>query len=472
MNEKVNIGALQAIMGVGGKTLTNSAQSTESSMQSFGNVFAGITMKSVTVEQAGNEETMQIPFEMIQQLFDAKSPEELELVLQAIPGYENIEFSKEMGSIGSIANVEDLAKILSIGPGKLIETLKEAIGQAVQSVDQMEALKKVFNISSGIEEVTVLNETADKAIKELKKTVEQILDELTITTDIWAILNAIDEVGQRFFNNLNDAVSNVLTKEDAVDVLLFLKAIELAAPKTDMTLPIEQKMFSFQSMIQSASEQFQQLTQSLNVSKPEVMQFIQQPNFIVVVQSDASSSTSDENATQKQAEMTNHNTNSGNTVVTQTRTEFSIPQTDSAGSSRSEALMREMQMLFKRSNFGQVGGSTRMLIKLYPEHLGQIRIELHETNGVLTARILASTALAKGMLDSQMHQLRNALAQQNLQVERIDVTQSIQESSKNEREQAFNEQFNREQKEESKQNNSSSGDDEMSFEEFMIELEV
>ena len=112
-----------------------------------------------------------------------------------------------------------------------------------------------------------------------------------------------------------------------------------------------------------------------------------------------------------------------------------------------------------------------MLIKLYPEHLGQIRIELHETNGVLSARILASTALAKGMLDSQMHQLRNALAQQNLQVERIDVTQSIQETSKNDREQAFNEQFKREQQEESNKDNSQT-EEEMTFDEFMIELEV
>ena len=125
----------------------------------------------------------------------------------------------------------------------------------------------------------------------------------------------------------------------------------------------------------------------------------------------------------------------------------------------------------KRSNFGQVGGTNRMLIKLYPEHLGQIRIELLETNGIMTARILASTAFAKGMLDSQLHQLKHAFNQQNLQVERIDITQTIQESQRNEREQSFNEQFKREQQTDDKKHNKSS-EEERSFEEFMIELEV
>lgn len=430
----MNIGALQAMMGVGSKTPASSAQSTVSSMQTFGNVFAGITMQNAPVSQSGNEETMKIPFEMIQLLFDAKTLEELEQALQAIPGYENIKLSNNMEAIGTIGSLEDLAKTLSVESEKLLETLKDI-------------LKKM----------------------DLK---EEEIDGLTTSTDLWTLLSVIEEQGMKFFQQFNDSVENSANHNEAINLLAFLKVMELTAPKVDMTLPMEQKMFSFQSMVQSASEQFKQLTLSANPGKQDVMQFIHQSNFRVVVQADSASSTSDENATQKQPETVNQVLSSANTAVTPTRAEFSLTQTDSAGSSRSEALMREMQMLFKRSNFGQVGGSTRMLIKLYPEHLGQIRIELHETNGVLSARILASTALAKGMLDSQMHQLRNALAQQNLQVERIDVTQSIQESSKNEREQAFNEQFKREQKEESKQNNSSSGDDEMSFEEFMIELEV
>ncbi|WOV86117.1 flagellar hook-length control protein FliK [Sporosarcina oncorhynchi] len=430
----MNIAAMQSMMGLGTQSPISAGQKTDTSMQSFGNVFAGMTMKAEPMGQILNEEIVQVPLEMIQQLFAAKTPEELEQALQQIPGYENVEFSKEMHTISGKLNLTDFATMLSIDPEKLLESLK-----------------------------SVLEKTG---------LVEDEIDELNSLTDVWSLLTVFEDRGMNFYQQLFDSMEGSSSQNQSINLLALLKATELIAPKVDMTLSMEQKMFSFQSMLQSASEQIQQLTLTATNGKQNVLPFMQQQqNLRVVVQADTSSSNADENATQKQPETTSHLTSSPNTAITQTRAEFSIPQTDSAGSSRSEALMREMQMLFKRSNFGQVGGSTRMLIKLYPEHLGQIRIELHETNGVLSARILASTALAKGMLDSQMHQLRNALAQQNLQVERIDVTQSIQETSKNDREQAFNEQFKREQQEESNKDNSQT-EEEMTFDEFMIELEV
>nr|WP_281422274.1 flagellar hook-length control protein FliK [Sporosarcina aquimarina] len=133
--------------------------------------------------------------------------------------------------------------------------------------------------------------------------------------------------------------------------------------------------------------------------------------------------------------------------------------------------MREFQAILNRANFGQTGGTNRLMVKLYPEHLGQVRIELLEINGVMTARILASTAMAREMLDSQIHQLRHAFNQQNLQVERIDLSQTIQEPSKNDREQAFNKQ-NEQQKEQLTEQDQNQDEQERTFEEFMIELEV
>ena len=94
--------------------------------------------------------------------------------------------------------------------------------------------------------------------------------------------------------------------------------------------------------------------------------------------------------------------------------ELTLTEVENRNNARNEALIKEMQTIFKRSNFGQTGGTNRLLIKLYPEHLGQVRIELLQVNGIMTARILASTALGKEMLDSQLHQLRSAFLQQNL----------------------------------------------------------
>lgn len=133
--------------------------------------------------------------------------------------------------------------------------------------------------------------------------------------------------------------------------------------------------------------------------------------------------------------------------------------------------MREFQAVLNRANFGQTNGMNRISIKLYPEHLGQIRIELLEVNGVMTARILASTAMAREMLDSQMHQLRQAFNQQNLQVDRIDLSQTLQDPSKSDREQAFNKQ-NQQQKEQATEQNENPDEQEQTFQEFMIELEA
>lgn len=135
-----------------------------------------------------------------------------------------------------------------------------------------------------------------------------------------------------------------------------------------------------------------------------------------------------------------------------------------------DMLLKQLQQIFKRSNFGQLGGTSRISIKLYPEHLGQLRIELLQSNGLLTARILASNSLGKEMLESQLHQLRQAFLQQNIQVERIDISQMLTETPYSDREQAFNQQFKGQQGEFQDETDGET-EEEKSFEEYMIELE-
>lgn len=431
----MNIGALPAMIGTGNPSpLGTEQQQVESSMQSFGSVFAGIATKTLMVEQPKASTIMAIPVETIQLIFNAQTPEELEQALQAIPGNEKIELSKGLEAIESISTLEGLSQLLSIEPEKLLESLKKLLKQAGKSEDEV--------------------------------------SELTMATPLWTLINMIDDVGVKFFDSFNESVDKILPKSEVINLLAFIKTVEIAAPKIDMTLPMEQRFFSFQTMVQAATKQFDEKVSSLNAGKQDILQFIQQkPNVRIVLEAN-STSTTDSATAQKHSETATHLTNSSNTAITPSlKVEFSNTPSEITGSSRSESLMREMQTLINRSNFGQVGGSTRMLIKLYPEHLGQIRIELQEMNGVMTARILASTALAKGMLDSQLHQLRHAFTQQNLQVERIDITQSIQESSRNDREQSFNEQYKREQQTE-EQRNKNTSEEEASFDEFMIELEA
>ncbi|MCR2820717.1 flagellar hook-length control protein FliK [Lederbergia panacisoli] len=85
-------------------------------------------------------------------------------------------------------------------------------------------------------------------------------------------------------------------------------------------------------------------------------------------------------------------------------------------------LIREFSNILARSSLTQGINTTKLLIRLHPEELGSLRVELLQKDGQLTARILASTQKAKEMLDFQLNSLRQAFTQQNISVDRIEVT--------------------------------------------------
>ncbi|WP_239585871.1 flagellar hook-length control protein FliK [Bacillus mesophilus] len=89
-----------------------------------------------------------------------------------------------------------------------------------------------------------------------------------------------------------------------------------------------------------------------------------------------------------------------------------------------EQFIKEFQSILAKTSLQNVNGGMKLLIKLYPEHLGQLRVELLQQNGVLTARMVATTAAAKEMLESQLQGLKNAFAGQNIQVEKLEIINS------------------------------------------------
>ncbi|WP_081758862.1 flagellar hook-length control protein FliK [Paenibacillus graminis] len=70
------------------------------------------------------------------------------------------------------------------------------------------------------------------------------------------------------------------------------------------------------------------------------------------------------------------------------------------------------------------GGVAEATITLFPENLGQVDVKITMQNGHLVAQFLTEHAGAKDMLEQQMSQLRSALQQQGLQVEKLEVTQN------------------------------------------------
>ncbi|MER1990688.1 MAG: flagellar hook-length control protein FliK, partial [Solibacillus isronensis] len=138
---------------------------------------------------------------------------------------------------------------------------------------------------------------------------------------------------------------------------------------------------------------------------------------------------------------------------------------------QSDALIKEIQNLINRSQLSGQPGNMKLFLKLFPENLGQIRIELVQKDGVMTARLLATTAMGKELLENNINQLKAGFVSQNIQMERIDVAQSLQDADRNARDQNFfNNFFRQKDGEEKKDNNEDTLEEEnISFKDLLSE---
>jgi flagellar hook-length control protein FliK len=92
-----------------------------------------------------------------------------------------------------------------------------------------------------------------------------------------------------------------------------------------------------------------------------------------------------------------------------------------------QQFLRQFQSLMQRSIFTQTAdGINTLSIKLFPAHLGRLDIQIMQIDGVITARILSGSAQTRELIEMQIAQLRNALNQQQLQVERIEVAHQFE----------------------------------------------
>lgn len=79
-------------------------------------------------------------------------------------------------------------------------------------------------------------------------------------------------------------------------------------------------------------------------------------------------------------------------------------------------------------------------LQLYPEHLGKIQIQVVSKDGVMTARIAAETETARQAIENGISNLKDAMEQQDLKVDAIEVMVSTTGFGKNDEEQNMEQQ--------------------------------
>jgi flagellar hook-length control protein FliK len=149
--------------------------------------------------------------------------------------------------------------------------------------------------------------------------------------------------------------------------------------------------------------------------------------------------------------------------------QFSIFTQTRGNELNTENLIKQFENILSSSIISKSANLQKLVVKLYPESLGSLRIEILQNTEGITARIQASTQQVKQLIDANLHTLKHSLAAQNLNVEKFEVTQAMNqlfEKGLPDRENLNQQNQNAKQQ----QQNSKEEETEKSFESFLNEL--
>ncbi|RXI98004.1 hypothetical protein DS745_16790 [Anaerobacillus alkaliphilus] len=133
-----------------------------------------------------------------------------------------------------------------------------------------------------------------------------------------------------------------------------------------------------------------------------------------------------------------------------------------------EQFLRQFQNILNKSTLVQSpNGMNKLTIKLFPQHLGRLDVTLIQQNGMIVAQLLTTTKAAKHLVEAQLHHLKQAFVNQNIQVEKVEVQtqQSYLQDRQNQEEQRNNNR-NKGEKERSPK------DDDIKFEDLLKEIDA
>lgn len=290
-------------------------------------------------------------------------------------------------------------------------------------------------------------------VEELEKMLASLLDEEVQLDSVWDLLTLVEEQGPELIAQLTAALQGEtkLVPKEVEKIVQFLKVVETLAPKTDVTPKQQQQLTTLQDAMKQLHAEVEQLMDDAPKQEaPKPLPFQQ----VVVFQQKTVDMTQQQVKVSQQAAVTTETEQPINVTTQQQAPKvqtvtITLPPTNQ--SAQSEALAKEMQAIIQRQQIANQQGTIKLAIKLYPENLGTVRLELMHKDGMLTARLMASTAVGKDMLESQIQQLKQGLAAQNIQLDRIEITQSLQDATRNMNssdQHLFNNFFQREQEQE------------------------
>lgn len=418
---KVNVGLMNLVSSTANVSQPNtdmtSINTGEKSSSKFGDVFSKVLAaeNSAPVTEIGGMEEL----ESLQSLADLNSLEDILDLLGVLHDGSFITIDNEVKNFDELMNLDDLLSILGMNLPDLQAIMSSLLGEDVQS------------------------------------------------TDVWQIVEQINANADKVISNLQLALQGKgdMTEKDALAFLKFIKLTQLAGNKSDLVMNQPLQLINLKELVETVIKEVVTVKSSGQVSIQNFQQTVEKAII--------SEETASKNNNLQAAEATLKITVQAEQNVSTKTVTIQLP-TEKA--SQAEELANRIEKLINQSQISKNPGIVRLQLKLYPEHLGSIRIELVHKDGVVSARLLATTAVGKELLDSQLHQLKNAFVQQNIQLDRIDVQQALQDKDLRDQN-LFNNFFNQQnqnQEEETndKHDDSDDNQDTPSFQELLQNVEV
>lgn len=401
------------------------AQATTSSKQSsFDKVFNEAVQSTTTKSTASDVKAKQGLTAEVSETEVAQVVEEVTPVLEA----ENLQ------SVLDLLNVEhDEAMIFVELQGEL---------KPIEETMNVEDLSAMLNVS----------------VDELQEILSSLTGEEVDVSDVWQVLEQSPQLLAQITAVLQGE-SQVITPKEAGQVVKFLQLAQMVGQKVDTVYSDEVKLVD-------TKQALQHFTAQLASSQQQPTQTTTQSTFAQVVQQVVTEVSKEQTKSTETNEPTPVATTTTTTQQNVRTVNVVLPTERSA---QSEALMKEIQNQLNRAQISNNNGVIKMTMRLFPENLGQIRIEIMQQDGVLQARILATTPAGKELLDSNLNQLKSTLVAQNIQMDRVDIAQAIQTPDASRDQGFFNQFFKQPQEQKDEDEDNEAIEENVSFEDLLTE---
>ncbi|MFD2682828.1 flagellar hook-length control protein FliK [Bacillus seohaeanensis] len=404
----------------------------------------------------------------------------------------SVDFSNILGQISGQQNEGESSESLTGTLEGLMEILNLFQGEDLKDIpslsgDQITELKMLPNVSMK-DILSVLNvdiKSFTESVSQLHSELVKNIPDMKVEEDI-----ELEELVMQAFQLMQQAPAEDMLKlnqQTMEETVKLAKIVELLGGQKDLHFIDARKVTELQQLLKSlvsklesvikevlplSSKWSDQLKQAYNrqMGSTETGSIKNGTNDVQVIEKMAQNPKVMESTVQK----LQGTLQSNHVHFSLPKTEqFSLIVSETNRSGSFEKFVNEFAKVLGKSQLFSQPNTTKMLIKLYPENLGSLRIELLQQNGVMTAKILATTASAKELLDSQLHGLKQAFSSQNLPVEKIEIAQALSESHRQDRGQN-QQQTTRDNRndQQSSTDQQQSDEEEASFKELLMNIEI